>query len=215
MQVKNESKYKEESTMKILIDNCFHWIHFYIVQKYLEEGHIVYGVDSIMDSKEEFLYEMIGRNSNFILLDSLKEVKKEGLKEDTIFITNEVSKKVNIPCSHFFLLEERDASEERDVQQDNHFYIYLPAVIGPWMERKKFQKRKNSKAEPLFIEDVVNWFYHFVTSLNKRNIIIMKAKGEAIHKDHISLLRQFSHEKAIQIVEEHLLRFHYFYSDEK
>lgn len=54
--------------MKVVIENCFHWLGFHLTGTYLDKGYSIIGIDPLDDPKKEFLYDFFGRNSEFIFL---------------------------------------------------------------------------------------------------------------------------------------------------
>ncbi len=55
------------------VENCFHWIGFHIVNRLLEEGCRVDGIDDLSTEKKENLAMFVGRNELFRHLPVIQE----------------------------------------------------------------------------------------------------------------------------------------------
>ncbi|QKY68599.1 hypothetical protein [Lentibacillus sp. CBA3610] len=93
--------------MVFLIENCFHWLGFHIVNHLLENGYHIDGVDDINTGKKEHLSMFVGRNELFRHVSSQRDKEYDA----TIGVYDrELIVKTNRPVT-----------------------IKLPLVFGEWM----------------------------------------------------------------------------------
>src|SRR5699024_11747942 len=51
--------------MIFLVENCFHWLGFHIINRLLDNGYQVDGMDDLDTDKKEHLSMFVGRNELF------------------------------------------------------------------------------------------------------------------------------------------------------
>ncbi|QDP39781.1 hypothetical protein [Radiobacillus deserti] len=109
----------------IVIHNCFHWIGYHLIQKFLEEGYEVTGCDSIQSEKKENLHMFVGRNSHFEFVDTLPENR---IADNDVIYIDVQSNLLSI----------------QNQQNDTHT-INIPMLFGPFMDRDKdgFYEKEN------------------------------------------------------------------------
>ncbi|MBP1947248.1 hypothetical protein [Virgibacillus litoralis] len=100
--------------MLFLVENCFQWMGFHLVNCLLENGNEVDGVDDLSSDKKEHLSMYVGRNASFQHLSSLE---REATYDRTIKITED--------------------QLVLTLQQNTSHRINLPILFGEWMPMKK------------------------------------------------------------------------------
>lgn len=100
--------------MLFLVENCFQWMGFHLVNCLLENGYKVDGVDDLSSDKKDHLSMYIGRNASFQHLSSLKR----GTNYDS---------SINITDNEIVLTMEQNTSHR----------INLPILFGEWMPMKR------------------------------------------------------------------------------
>ncbi|MFB4169764.1 hypothetical protein [Virgibacillus sp. JSM 102003] len=100
--------------MLFLVENCFQWMGFHLVNCLLENGYKVDGVDDLSSEKKENLSMYVGRNASFQHLTS----SKRGTTYD---------RSINIKDKEFVLT----------IKQNTSHRIKLPLLFGEWMPMKR------------------------------------------------------------------------------
>lgn len=112
--------------MRILVQNCFHWIGYQYVNYLLEQGMVVKGVDKINNDKKENLYMLVGRNSSFELIDSVEQV--DGM--DVAIVVGEIEQPQIANCKRILHIQVGNSLQS----VPNSVVIYPPILFGEWME---------------------------------------------------------------------------------
>ncbi|WP_010093623.1 hypothetical protein [Ornithinibacillus scapharcae] len=112
--------------MKILIQNCFHWIGYHYVNYFLEKGMVVKGVDQINTNKKENLYMLVGRNSSFELMETFDPSDQV----DVMLIIGKVDIPNNITCNRIIHIPIGNSPQKLP----NTVVINPPILFGEWMD---------------------------------------------------------------------------------
>lgn len=94
--------------MTFLVENCFHWIGFHVVNLLLEDGYEVIGADVINTSKKEHLEMFVGRNDGFTHITE----KSDHILYDAVI---------------------RIGDNELEIHKGQTSTIKLPLLFGEWM----------------------------------------------------------------------------------
>jgi hypothetical protein len=164
--------------MNVIIENCFDWIGFHLIEKYLNEGFEVCGIDQL-DERKEFLYEMIGRNASFHFYDDVESIDDDEMRE-AMFISivknKEHIREVNTNLERYIILNEIEQVDTNQLESKNNYYICTPNLFGPWMNKKSYDQYSKEDAFELYIDDFISWLYYFTKSTVKQNVITLQTK---------------------------------------
>ncbi len=100
--------------MLFLVENCFHWMGFHLVNCLLENGYKVDGVDDLSSDMKEHLSMYVGRNASFQHLSSPER-------------STTYDRLINITDKELILT----------IQPNTSHRINLPILFGEWMPMKK------------------------------------------------------------------------------
>ncbi|MRG87065.1 hypothetical protein [Salinibacillus xinjiangensis] len=195
--------------MKVMIMDCFHWMGFHLVEKYLSEGIEVIGLDQMDHPRKEFLYSMIGRNALFEWNEDISKVESDESKHSVIAFNQQPTKvkkllkRYKIRGDFYFIMEEgnssRNNSEELGLIQ-NEYMIYTPALMGKWMDDGRFHEVTELE-EYIWMDDFVSWLFSFIEQSNKPNLVYLTnqySRGELDFTSHVSK------QDAIEQIQEHI-----------
>ncbi|SDQ88365.1 hypothetical protein [Virgibacillus salinus] len=99
--------------MLFLVENCFQWVGFHIVNCLLENGYKVDGIDDLSSDKKKHLSMFVGRNSSF---QHIFSYKRDATYDSSIKIT--------------------ENQLDLTLQQNTSHLIKLPILFGEWMPMK-------------------------------------------------------------------------------
>ncbi|MBM7554044.1 hypothetical protein [Thalassobacillus pellis] len=118
--------------MAYVIDSCFHWIGYHMVQHLLNKGFEVIGVDALEDEKKEALYMFVGRNSCFQHFHTLGEIERysdRGQIDGIIGVTE--GNLHDYPYGQIKIADSiHELQESKDIEN-----IRVPLSYGEWMPR--------------------------------------------------------------------------------
>ncbi|TCT22431.1 hypothetical protein EDD68_10978 [Melghiribacillus thermohalophilus] len=193
--------------MKVVIENCFHWLGFHLTGTYLDKGYSIIGIDPLDDPKKEFLYDFFGRNSEFIFFDRFDAIRCHPDQEFLIYRFPPASgcmpgkkgktESVRITDEDFASQPEPD---------DGGIVIQAPNVIGPWMDQKDFVK-KSKKNNIIYVDDFINWVYFQRWRKEGQKWITTRHNDEYRKIIHVTIDR----EEAVKKVEKHIQSFPSYY----
>ncbi|UFU00557.1 hypothetical protein KO561_06340 [Radiobacillus kanasensis] len=186
----------------IVINNCFHWIGYHLLQKFLEGGYEVMGCDPITSEKREHLSMFVGRNSHFEWMETLPDARKK--ESDIIYIDVQ-------PHVLFIQLEDNQTHT-----------ISTPMLFGEFMDREddgfeykdtfiSFESKKFNE-EAVWIEDFVDILF----SLFKENQLNKDWKVKSLSKsmreeedgDEVIYVRQTDTvSNRLQLIDEHYQQY--------
>lgn len=112
--------------MNIFVQDCFHWIGFHIVNRFITNGYSVVGKHAHMTERAEYLSFFLGRNSLFKLVDDRQ-------------VNSDVSIIVNDNKAHMELV----VTNEKKLKITT---INTPLLFGKWMPMNEtgiFMNQKN------------------------------------------------------------------------
>ncbi|SEU03342.1 hypothetical protein SAMN05421676_11540 [Salinibacillus kushneri] len=198
--------------MNVVVFDCFHWMGFHFVEKFLSEGIEVNGVGHITNPQEEFLYTLIGRNALFNWQEDVRNIRNQHSR--TIVIScykspQDVKKMLNtenIKGEYYFIMEE----DIRDMSLShirNEVFLFIPPVIGPWMREKDF-KDASQKESVLFIDDLVDSVFCLTQEKKKTNVLSI-----TYHKEQNRFylddkrISQTPADEAIDVVQNHIMNW--------
>ncbi len=201
--------------MKIVMDQCFHWIQFHIMNKCLEEGYEVIGIDQVNSEKEEFLYSMVGRNANFTLIDSRAELPKK-TKGKYVGLMKKEGDFQNLADftfhgEQYYLVEE--AGDDCVERKPNHQIIFLPPLIGGWMDQPHYENTIVSNTEIVLIDDFASWLITIFQTTLKPNPIFLNKKEENRHGNGLSLIVYHSIEEGKKQMDAHIKKYPFYYKN--
>lgn len=207
--------------MNVVVVNCFDWVAFHLVEKFINEGYHVLGVDSLQNERREFLYDMVGRNSSFHLYDSIQELKNKKTEGLYAFVPNQrevdrIYEECKLTGEQYYILSHLDQNIERKKVSSNAYHIQLPNVIGPWMSKKEFNSIKNHH-DLLYIDDFITWVTEMPNMATKPNLMRIRTKSitnqdnGASLENEISVLQKVPIEESINRVENHIQKFPIYY----
>jgi len=197
----------EVKNMYIIVENCFHWIGFHLINRLLEEGFTVIGKDNVDTPKKEFLSMFVDRNDSF----SLNPINK---KEKNHLII-EVCDTDNNNRESILKIIKPESSHE-----NTEHIVYAPYLIGEWMpaEKIKMNERQKEKLQgAASIEDFVSAIYQWVNintylpstfrvlSRREKNISNALLENFVYLRDNRSIQNEFNK------VLEHYQKFQTFY----
>lgn len=140
--------------MHILIENCFHWAGFHLINQFLEEGILVKGVDQVNTPKKEHLSMYVSRNDSFTLYD-IKPDEKDW----------HCAIKVG-DCSVGELQEQSiTLSILSGVHKANECIIRIPHLIGEWMPYEQMVSLKNDEVKlqsAISIKDLTHAIHQWI-----------------------------------------------------
>ncbi|SFA82346.1 hypothetical protein SAMN04488072_102127 [Lentibacillus halodurans] len=94
--------------MVVLVENCFHWIGFHIVNHLLENGYNVDGTDKLNTDKKEHLSMFVGRHE---LFRHISPLEKRNAYDAFLRIDD----------------------DELKLEKNHPVIIKLPIIFGEWM----------------------------------------------------------------------------------
>ncbi|WP_164669480.1 hypothetical protein [Virgibacillus doumboii] len=154
--------------MLFLVENCFHWIGFHVVDFLLENGHRVDGMDDMSTDKKEHLSMFVGRNE---LFTHVTETERETAYDTTITIR-------------------KDDELVLTLNNGSTTKINFPLVYGKWMPMEPEGMYYNNQfirfnsdhflSEAVYIEDVLQSLIQWVKSSNLSPVLEVKS----IHEKH-------------------------------
>lgn len=206
-----------------LISGSFNWVGFHFVQKLLETGNEVVGVDCLDTEKKENLSMYIGRNSLFTHIDNIGDLllrNKQDFK--AIFLINhdlEEESLISLTRDNIFNFYH---GKQETTYSDRVIQVELPLLYGEWMPRNEegfYQKEeffrfdsKQLEEEAIYIEDFVQSFLQIISSSNVPNHIKMeplkKKRDREDCEDEIIFVRETQPIKnRLEILDEHYQTF--------
>lgn len=198
----------EVRIMYIIVGNCFHWIGFHLINRFLEEGFSVIGKDHVDTPKKEFLSMFVARNDSF----SLNPINKKEKDHLTIEVcdTDYENKRENI-----LKIIKTGTNHE-----NTEHIVYAPYLIGEWMPAEEIKMNEIQKEKlqgAARIEDFVSAIYQWVNintylpstfrviSRREKNISNALLENFVYLRDNRSIQNDFNR------VLEHYQRFQTFY----
>jgi hypothetical protein len=172
-----------------------------------EEDWEIIGIDQLNTEKKELLYHFIGRNSHF-QLKSENEISNT--EDDAMFLAiidketklNDLWNFCKDYAKKYFLLDINEYDEETLKEPNDNYFIQLPPLIGPWMNKNQYLQRIK-REDSIFIEDFVQWFIYHIKheklpnkvqfNDDKRSIVsLQKTPREKWEKDMEYHLKKFA-----------------------
>ncbi|WP_174612782.1 hypothetical protein [Virgibacillus ihumii] len=151
-----------------LVENCFYWIGFHIVEYLLDQGYTVTGNDEIDTDGKEHLSMFIGRNENFTHM-------KQRL--------NESAYDIRLTPHETALTLHKDSAST----------IYLPLLFGEWMPmnqdgmyyRGDFIAFDSDEfvEKAVYIGDFLKIIDQCIAASNLPSAVNVKKKGEDINAE--------------------------------
>lgn len=181
--------------MCIKVENCFHWIGFHLINRLLEEGIPVIGIDQVDTPKKEYLSMYVARNDSFSLHDKEPDEKNFDLAFEVCDLYEDGDRK------HVITLLKSSVS-----RKDTEHIIYPPKLIGEWMPSKEIISFKNEKTKlqtAACIENFISAIYQWieidtlipskfnVVSSKDRNISSVKLESYVYLRDNRSIQKYF------------------------
>lgn len=189
--------------MLFLVENCFHWIGFHIINYLLEDGYQVHGVDEISTDKKEHLSMYVGRNESFQHFSALER--------DTDYDTSMKIDNNEIIITH---------------QQNKSLRVKLPLLFGEWMPMESngiYYKNELISfdsdvfiREGVFIEDFIKSLMQWVNSSQLPSFIDVKSiknrRDENVRLENFIYIRNNRPtEENVKIVINHYKKFNEYY----
>lgn len=133
--------------MKFIVENCFHWVGYHLVDMLLENSHHVVGVSQLNTSKENHLAMFVSRNSLFTL--------KEEVKDDADV--------------YIIVREKNDLTSIRVKFLNAYHDIELSDLVGEWMPQanvNEILKTKDTKdiKNMICVRDVISALIQWLES---------------------------------------------------
>lgn len=136
--------------MLFLVENCFHWIGFHVVDFLLENGHKVDGSDNLSTDKKEHLSMFVGRNKSFTHV-------------------------TDIDAAYDWTITINEGSEMTITMHNGRTTrVKLPLIFGEWMPMKQEGVYRGDKlipfdsdcflTEAVFIDDFLKSLIQWVES---------------------------------------------------
>ncbi|GAA0593105.1 hypothetical protein GCM10009001_06520 [Virgibacillus siamensis] len=151
-----------------LVENCFHWIGFHIVEYLLNQGYTVTGNDEINTDGKEHLSMFFSRNENFTHVEQQ---------------SNETVYDMRIMPSE----------TELTLHKESTSTIYLPLLFGKWMPmnhngmyfRRKFITFDSEEflEKAVYIGDFLKIFHQCIRASNLPPVIKVKTGGADVPDD--------------------------------
>ncbi|MGM8364392.1 hypothetical protein ACLIBG_02805 [Virgibacillus sp. W0181] len=110
--------------MHILVENCFHWIGFHLIDQLLEEGYRVDGINAHNSNETDHFLLFLGRNSNFTLLKDVPPDKTY----DAVFTIGSPYDKVSYKRRFEICRDHTTVNES-----ESKVIIEQPLLFGEWM----------------------------------------------------------------------------------
>ncbi|GGC74551.1 hypothetical protein GCM10007216_01480 [Thalassobacillus devorans] len=198
--------------MVYIIDSCFHWVGFHLVQHLLTEGKEVIGIDRVEDSKRENLYFYIGRNSRFQHFNSIQEMDRHCHQEhiEAAIRIEDSALDDEGEFGGMLLCESVETLMEGKGER-----LDLPPLYGEWMPRNESVVYIGK--EPILFEELIqredasyieDFLARFLSDLTERGIAAVK---EVYRME--KLADTSDREKIYSQLQNHYQRHQQFYED--
>lgn len=182
---------------RVLVFNALSFLGFHLVDKLLNEGEEVLGVDVIDSERKEEMFLSIGRNSSFELQRKWDE--KEDLQaivgcfyDCTTYVDAFKTEYTRAP--HLLL-----TSEKTTVLDDAIKQVVLPIVYGPWRAGGLAELKNSEKETYWYIDDAIAYVYkHYQQLVSQRD-------------ESISYVQRTPYEEGIQKLKAHMEKLHWLY----
>ncbi|WP_163972171.1 NAD(P)-dependent oxidoreductase [Oceanobacillus halotolerans] len=191
--------------MNVMVENCYQWIGFHLVNQLLEESHHVYGIGKRDTDKEEFLAMFFARNDLFTPV-----TVERGLDEDMRITVKEMDQRI--------VIIDQIARHEQNVT--------FPLLFGEWMsmdENGIYNKGEYIpfdsnyfKEEAVYIKDFCKELLEWIQIHYKPDTILVKSararsdNGVTL-ENSIYLRDNRPIDEQIKIVRDHYKRYQPFY----
>ncbi|MFZ3577905.1 hypothetical protein [Virgibacillus sp. DJP39] len=169
--------------MTICVTNCFHWVGFHLVNRLIENDYAVDGIANLSTKKEEELYLMVGRNSNFSLFNNVSEIK-DNVYTDAILIN---------PEEPIYFQTSRTFTVGVDLGNPDFVALHTPLLFGEWMpmdeegifvndqyiafDSNEFQN------EAIHINDFIDCFMQWLNACSMPNLIALTPNQSVIGEE--------------------------------
>ncbi|RYG72582.1 hypothetical protein EU245_09605 [Lentibacillus lipolyticus] len=187
--------------MIYVVKNCFHWIGYHIVNRLLEEGCQVNGMDDLSTEKKENLMMFVGRNEQFrhVSINS-----KNSGHDVTITVDDHMIK----------------------LHKEHPVTIKLPLLFGEWMPMREdgvFNGQayvpfdaSEFAARAVHIDDFLTSFVQWIHASSLPSSIIAKSVHDRSEEDnrydqYLYIRQRQPLEAAIRSVKEHYRKYKEFY----
>lgn len=111
--------------MTVLVQNCFHWVGFHIVNQLLEDGYTVKGIDFSTEQASDHLSMFFARHASFSLIEPNVDESF-----NVSIVINSPQYADNIDATHHIVIDE---TNRQLIEHVNSTYIKQPLLFGKWM----------------------------------------------------------------------------------
>lgn len=192
--------------MNILVRNCFHWIGFHIVNRFILNGNHVVGLNDHMTDRAEFLSFFLGRNSLFTLVD-----QTQAQYDLTVIVNDDKDRKK-------LLLKRKGAEILTTIQ--------TPLLFGEWMKMdengifiaNKHIPFKSDKflTQAIHIDDFTKSLNQWIKSTHLPAHLKTQSSRDVFHKDvildnSIYIRDNIPIERKVNDLKDHYKRFNNYY----
>src|SRR5699024_415397 len=196
--------------MNVLVQNCFHWIGFHLVNTLLEGGYQVAGADIISSEKKAHLSMFFGRNDLFSLVSN-GDVRAHDV---AIVIGDDVEYQTpdGVPIIQLFRRKPKTSGPA--------VFVKLPLLFGEWMpitEEGVYEDEEWISFHSdrfihgaVYIGDFMQEFLQWLEKKGSTELKIYENKEiELVNSSYIHNNRTIKEKKANVI--RHYQQFHMFY----
>jgi len=166
--------------VNVLVKNCFHWVGFHVVNRFIMNGYHVDGIHYPNSFQKDYLSLFLGRNSNFSLVD-----QGTGIYDLAITInTAETASSRN----------KENGYEELTIEQGSQLTtIFTPLLFGEWMQMNEegiyisdehvLFRSNLFLDQAVYIKDFTQDLYQLVKTTNLPSTIDMSTKTNLKKED--------------------------------
>ncbi|MFC0524788.1 hypothetical protein ACFFGV_14515 [Pontibacillus salicampi] len=196
--------------MTFMIWGCLEGLGFHLLQRLLEQGVKVIGIDKLTKQKET-VYLYVGRNANFSFYESIEEcLQEEEDKVRAIFVMEQNG--VQVPYERLQSLSSTSRirfvfNGSKPTPMEGWTTVWGPSLYGPWIDTPVEELGEESIPVEDFLPRIVN-----EEDYNEKTLVTV-GMDDCGDKEHdIELGRSVAYDKRKQAYLKHRQQFAGYYT---
>lgn len=196
--------------MTKVVWGCFQWVGFHMIQDWLNKGEHIIGIDTVDTEQKEMLEMFVGRNANFSRWESIEASfsRDAGTGIEAVFAFEDqqyippLDALIEIPASSYYRVNLSHLTSKKEPW----ITIDLPHVYGPWMTTET----RSITEQSVYISDVIEGI-NTLLQANQNETHIKLGMESDLERNNKGITPIVSHEKGMQLLQDHQRRFPTYY----